>query len=213
MGIRDWPAAERPREKLLALGAQALSEAELLALLLGGAGRNGLDAVGRARELLARHGSLRGLLSALSASALSAPRPRACREPGLGLVGYCRVQASLELARRHYEEAMRAGPALDSPTTTQGFLRARLRDSPHELFCCLHLDNRHRLIAFDELFRGTIDGASVHPREVVKQALARNAAAVILAHNHPLCCATDVTTRSHVTSLGAREELCAGQPR
>ncbi|HWG76433.1 MAG TPA: DNA repair protein RadC [Steroidobacteraceae bacterium] len=185
MGIRDWPAAERPREKLLALGAQALSEAELLALLLGGAGRNGLDAVGRARELLARHGGLRGLLSALSASAPSAPRPRTRHEPGLGLVGYCRVLASLELARRHYEEAMRAGPALDSPTTTQGFLRARLRDSPHELFCCLHLDNRHRLIAFDELFRGTIDGASVHPREVVKQALARNAAAVILAHNHP----------------------------
>jgi DNA repair protein RadC len=180
MRIRDWPVAERPREKLLALGAQALSEAELLALLLGGAGRGGLDAVGRARELLARHGTLRGLLCALSAQ-----RPKAGHEPGLGLVGHCRVQAALELARRHYEEAMRAGPALDSPTTTQGFLRARLRDSPHELFCCLHLDNRHRLIAFDELFRGTIDGASVHPREVVKQALARNAAAVILAHNHP----------------------------
>ena len=180
MGIRDWPAAERPREKLLALGARALSEAELLALLLGGAGRGGLDAVGRARELLARHGTLRGLLSALSVQRAGAQLP-----PGLGLVGYCRVQASLELARRHYEEAMRAGPALDSPGTTQGFLRARLRDSPHELFCCLHLDNRHRLIAFDELFRGTIDGASVHPREVVKQALARNAAAVILAHNHP----------------------------
>jgi DNA repair protein RadC len=183
MGIRDWPAGERPREKLLTLGARALSEAELLALLLGGAGRGGLDAVSRARELLARHGTLRGLLSALSAR--SAQRPSHPQEPGLGLVGYCRVQAGLELARRHYEEAMRAGPALDSPATTQGFLRARLRDSPHELFCCLHLDNRHRLIAFDELFRGTIDGASVHPREVVKQALARNAAAVILAHNHP----------------------------
>ena len=177
MGIRDWPQSERPREKLLSAGPAALSEAELLALLLGGAGRRGQDAVSRARELLARHGTLRAFLCA--------DRARCLREPGLGLVGYCRVQASLELARRHYEEALRVGPPLDCPSRTHAFLRARLRDSPHELFCCLHLDNRHRLIAFDELFRGTIDGASVHPREVVKQALARNAAAVILAHNHP----------------------------
>jgi DNA repair protein RadC len=177
MGIRDWPASERPREKLLTAGPAALSEAELLALLLGGSGRRGQDAVSRARALLTRHGTLRGFLCA--------DRARCLAEPGLGIVGYCRVQASLELARRHYEEALRVGPALDCPTRTHAFLRARLRDSPHELFCCLHLDNRHRLIAFDELFRGTIDGASVHPREVVKQALARNAAAVILAHNHP----------------------------
>ena len=140
-------------------------------------GRPGLDAVAMARGLLCRHGSLRAFLAT--------DRNRCLREPGLGVVGYCRLQASLEPARRHYEQDMRAGPALDSPTATRNFLRARLRDSPHELFCCLHLDNRHRLIAFDELFRGTIDGASVHPREVVKQALARNAAAVILAHNHP----------------------------
>ncbi|HTW74466.1 MAG TPA: DNA repair protein RadC [Steroidobacteraceae bacterium] len=177
MSIKHWPVSERPREKLLASGPASLSEAELLALLLGGSGRRGLDAVSRARELLARHGTLRAFLCA--------DRARCLSEPGLGVVGYCRVQASLELARRHYEQAMRAGPALDCPASTHEFLRARLRDSPHELFCCLHLDNRHRLIAFDELFRGTIDGASVHPREVVKQALARNAAAVILAHNHP----------------------------
>jgi DNA repair protein RadC len=113
------------------------------------------------------------------------------------VVGFCRLHAALELSRRHYEEALRAGPALDSPAITQGFLRTRLRDSPHELFCCLHLDNRHRLIAFDELFRGTIDGASVHPREVVKQALARNAAAVILAHNHP----SGVAEASHADRL------------
>ncbi|HEX4025075.1 MAG TPA: DNA repair protein RadC [Steroidobacteraceae bacterium] len=146
-------------------------------MLLGGSGCRGMDAVAMARELLCRHGSLRALLSA--------DRGRCLRERGIGVAGYCRLQASLELARRHYGEAMRAGPALDSPQTTRQFLRAQLRDSPHEVFCCLHLDNRHRLIAFDELFRGTIDGASVHPREVVKQALARNAAAVILAHNHP----------------------------
>ncbi len=177
MSIKDWPAGERPREKLLANGAQALSEAELLAVLLGGSGRRGLDAVAAARNLLGRHRSLRALLSAQRSACLA--------EPGIGAVGYCRLQAALELARRHFAEAMRSGPPLDSPQATRQFLIARLRDTPHELFCCLHLDNRHRLIAYDELFRGTIDGASVHPREVVKQALARNAAAVILAHNHP----------------------------
>jgi DNA repair protein RadC len=177
MSIRDWPPGERPREKLLTHGAQSLSEAELLALLLGGSGCRGVDAVSTARDLLARHGSLRAFLSL--------DRQRCLSERGLGVAAYCRLQASLELARRHYEADMRRGPALDSPANTRLFLKARLRDAPHELFCCMHLDNRHRLIAFDELFRGTIDGASVHPREVVKQALARNAAAVILVHNHP----------------------------
>jgi len=177
MSIKDWPQNERPREKLLAQGAGALSSAELLAVLLGGSGCRGVDAVAMARGLLGRYGSLRALLVA--------DRGQCLRERGIGQAGYCRLQASLELARRHYGEDMRAGPALDSPQATHHFLKAQLRDSPHELFCCLHLDNRHRLIAFDELFRGTIDGASVHPREVVKQALARNAAAVILAHNHP----------------------------
>ena len=179
MSIRDWPVNERPREKLLANGAQSLSDAELLAVLLGSSGRPGLDVVALARELLRRHQSLRGLLSA---PRNPGPGPA---NFGLGIAGYCRLQAAVELARRHYAEAMRAGPPLDSPQATRDFLIRRLRDTPHELFCCLHLDNRHRLIAFDELFRGTIDGASVHPREVVKQALARNAAAVILAHNHP----------------------------
>jgi DNA repair protein RadC len=95
------------------------------------------------------------------------------------------LQAALELSRRHYAAELLTGPALEAPKVTQAFLIAQLRDRPYEVFCVLHLDNRHRLIAFEELFRGTIDGASVHPREVVKQALARNAAAVILAHNHP----------------------------
>jgi DNA repair protein RadC len=176
MSIRHWPASERPRERLLHAGAQQLSDAELLAVLLGSSGRRGRDAVAVARELIVRQGSLRGLLSA---------GRTACRASGLGDVAWCRLQAALELVRRHYLEDLRAGPALDSVAVTRNFLVARLRDMPHELFCCLHLDNRHRLIAFDELFRGTIDGASVHPREVVKQALARNAAAVIFAHNHP----------------------------
>jgi DNA repair protein RadC len=177
MNLHHWPAQERPREKLLAQGAQALSDAELLALLLGSSGVPGSNVVDLARTLLVRHRSLRELLSADRAALLTVR--------GLGVVGYCRMQAALELARRHYAEAMRCGPLLDSPAATHQFLVSRLRDQSYELFCCLHLDNRHRLIAFDELFRGTIDGASVHPREVVKQALSRNAAAVILAHNHP----------------------------
>ena len=177
MNLRDWPLAERPREKLLQGGAGRLSDAELLAVLLGTPGHRGINVVDLARIMLSKYGTLRDLLQA-------GPR-RLLETPGIGPAGYCRLQAALELARRHYAEALRAGPVIDSPRATQDFLVSRLRDSPHELFCCLHLDNRHRLIAFDELFRGTIDGASVHPREVVKQALARNAAALILAHNHP----------------------------
>jgi DNA repair protein RadC len=177
MNIREWPLAERPREKLMRGGPGQLSDAELLALLLGSSGSRGMNVVDLARNMLVRHGSLRDLLQSGAARLLDSP--------GLGPAGYCRLQAALELARRHYAEALKTGPVLDSPAATRDFLIARLRDSPHEVFGCLHLDNRHRLIAFDELFRGTIDGASVHPREVVKQALARNAAALILAHNHP----------------------------
>ena len=177
MNLKLWPAGERPREKLLRTGVQSLSDAEVLALLLGSSSLPGVNIVELARQLLVGHGSLRALLTADPETAMA--------EPGMGPAGYCRLQAALELARRHYATALQVGSLLDSPLATRNYLIARLRDAPHELFCCLHLDNRHRLIAFDELFRGTIDGASVHPREVVKQALARNAAAVILAHNHP----------------------------
>ncbi|HSD74949.1 MAG TPA: DNA repair protein RadC [Steroidobacteraceae bacterium] len=176
MSIRDWPAAERPREKLLERGPGALSEAELLAIMIRKGGR-GTSAIDVARSVLKEFRSLRGLLSA--------DAHRFCQHPGLGMTHYAELQAALELARRHYQEALQTGPGLNSPRATRDFLVSRLRDRAYEVFCCLHLDNRHRLIAFDELFRGTIDGASVHPREVVRQALARNAAAVILAHNHP----------------------------
>jgi DNA repair protein RadC len=174
MAIRDWPEHERPREKLLAHGPAALSDAELLAVLFG-CGVRGASAVDVGRNLLLRYHSLRGLLQTGAGAVAADLGPR---RAGI-------LQAALELARRHYGEALRAGPALEAPQATRAFLVAQLRDRPYEVFCCLHLDNRHRLIAFDELFRGTIDGASVHPREVVRQALARNAAAVILAHNHP----------------------------
>jgi DNA repair protein RadC len=176
MSIRNWPADERPREKLLKRGPEALSEAELVAIFLR-TGTRGRSAVDVARELLTKFGSLRGLLTA--------DRESACAAIGLGPARYVALQAALELARRHYRELMQTGPSLNNPRSTREYLRMRLRDLDHEVFCCVYLDNRNRVIHFEELFRGTIDGATVHPREVVKHALAHKAAAVILAHNHP----------------------------
>jgi DNA repair protein RadC len=176
MTIRDWPTAERPREKLLERGAHALSDCELLALLLG-SGTRGRSAVELARTLISDFGSLRNLLNA--------DGPRALARCGVGPARYAIMQAALELTRRHFREALRLGPALAAPDATRSFLLAQLRDRPYEVFCCLYLDNRHRLIAFEELFRGTIDRAGVHPREVLRQTLLHNAAAVIFAHNHP----------------------------
>jgi DNA repair protein RadC len=173
MHIRDWPAAERPRERLLALGAGSLSEAELLAIWLRH-GTSRMNAIDLARSLLGRFGSLRGLLSA--------GREALCRESGVGPARWAELQAALEL---HHLARLQAGPALASPRAARDYLVARLRDLEHEVFVCLFLDSRHRLTSCEEMFRGTVDGASVHPREVVKQALARNATAVILAHNHP----------------------------
>lgn len=174
--IRHWPRSERPREKLIERGAQALSDAELLAVLLG-SGRRGMSAVELARELLVEFGSLRELLSA--------DRARCLGQSGLGPARYSILQAALELARRHYRETLRVGPALSAPEATRAFLLAQLRDRPYEVFCCLFLDNRHRVLAFEELFRGTLNGTAVYPREIVKRAMALNAAAVILVHNHP----------------------------
>lgn len=176
MSIADWPAAERPREKLLAQGAAALSDAELLAIFLR-VGCVGKSAVDLARELLHHYGGLRPLLEA--------SQQDFCRGLGLGAAKYAQLQAVLEMARRHLSATMADGDLLTSPQLVRDYLRAQLRHRQHEVFAVLFLDSQHRLLAYDELFRGTIDGASVYPREVVKQALARNAAAVILAHNHP----------------------------
>jgi len=176
MTIRDWPAAERPREKMLQRGAAALSDAELLAIFLR-TGSRGLSAVDLARQLLADFGSLRALLAA--------EHDAFCQRHGLGTAKFVQLQAVLEMARRHLDETVMRGDALTSPASTQAWLTSRLRDRDHEVFACIHLDNRHRVIAFEELFRGTIDGASVYPREVVKAALRHNAAAVIFSHNHP----------------------------
>ncbi|MCS4503013.1 DNA repair protein RadC [Arhodomonas aquaeolei] len=176
MAITDWPAAERPREKLLARGAGALSDAELLAIFLR-TGRQGRTAVDVAREMLAAFDGLRGLMEA--------DQDRFAAHPGMGPAKFAQLQAVLEMARRHLHERLVRGDALTSPGDTRLFLTARLRHQSAEVFAALFLDNRHRVIAFEELFRGTIDAAQVHPREVVRRALAHNAAAVIVAHNHP----------------------------
>jgi DNA repair protein RadC len=176
MAISHWPRAERPREKLIARGPSALSDAELLAIFLR-SGVAGSSAVDLARQLLTDFGSLRGILDA--------DLPRFCRRKGLGPARFAELKAALEIARRHFAESLHHEDCLTRPTETVNYLRARLRDYDHEVFACLMLDNRNRVIALREMFRGTIDGASVYPREVVKQALADNAAAVILAHNHP----------------------------
>lgn len=176
MTIHDWPADERPREKLLNRGAASLSDAELLALFLH-TGSRGVTAVDLGRQLLGRFGGLRQLMEA--------PVTELAALHGMGPARATQLAAILELGQRY----LAAGLGRDAPLTDASqaghYLRARLRAYPHEVFAVLFLDNRHRVLAFEELFRGTIDGAAVYPREVVKQALRHNAAAVIFAHNHP----------------------------
>ena len=176
MTITDWPAEERPREKLLAHGAGSLSDGELLALFLR-VGIKGKSAVDLARELLTRFGSLTGLFAATLEQVSAVP--------GLGAAKYAQLQAVLELSRRTLGEELAQGISLSSPGAVRDYLRLSLGALPYEIFCVLYLDAQNRLLAMDELFRGTITQTSVYPREVVKLARARNAAAVIFAHNHP----------------------------
>lgn len=176
MGIRDWPEGERPREKLIAKGASALSDAELLAIFLR-TGVRGMSAVDLARDLLLRFSGLNGLLTA--------SEEVFCEAKGMGQAKYVQLQAVLELARRHLAEELTRDTVFTSPQAVKQFLLAQLSDRRQEVFMVLFLDNRHRLIVAEELFHGTIDGASVYPREVVRRALHHNAAATILAHNHP----------------------------
>lgn len=176
MSITDWPANERPREKLLQRGSSALSDAELLAIFLR-TGVKGKSAVDLARDLLSNFGNLRSLLCA--------NLDDFCTHHGLGPAKYAQLQAVLEMAKRHLYEDLQRGDALENPSNTKNYLAAQLRSYKHEVFAGLFLDNRHRVIKFEELFTGTIDGASVYPREVVKKAISYNAAAIIFAHNHP----------------------------
>lgn len=176
MPITDWPVDERPREKLLLRGSQSLSDAELLAIFLR-TGVRGKTAVDMARELLQEFKGLRPLFEASEG--------RFCQSHGLGQAKYVQLQAVLEMSRRYLNERLQRGESMADPETVRAYLMTTLRDYRFEVFACLFLDNHHRLIEYEELFRGTIDGASVYPREVVRRALHHNAAAVIFAHNHP----------------------------
>jgi len=190
MAIKDWPADDRPREKLLLSGAKALSDAELLAIFLR-TGVKGFSAVDLARKLIHEFGSLRQLLEA--------DQQQFCEGHGLGQAKYVQLQAVLEMGRRHLESSLKHGDAFTDADNTMRYIKQRLRAYPHEVFACLYLDNQHRFLYFDELFRGTIDGASVYPREVVKAALKHNAAALILAHNHPSGVAEPSQADIHIT--------------
>ena len=176
MSIRDWPASDRPREKLLERGAAILTDAELLAIFLR-TGLPGRSAVDLARDLLTRFGSLRGLLAA--------SQREFCSAHGLGQAKYAQLQAVLEMGRRHLDEDLRERDSLSDPPAVRRYLQARLRGLDHEVFAALFLDSQHRLIAYEAIAHGTIDGASIYPREVVKAALRLGAAAIIFAHNHP----------------------------
>lgn len=174
MAISDWPAGERPRERLMARGAAALSDAELIALFLR-TGVRGKSAVDLARDLLAHHGGLVGVLNNGANG----------RVRGLGPAKSAQLAALLEVARRCLGARLRTGSALASPASVRDYLRLALSGKDHEVFACLWLDSQHRVLACEEAFRGTLGQTSVYPREIVKSALRANAAAVIFAHNHP----------------------------
>ena len=176
MSIIDWPQGERPREKLLARGATALSDAELLAIFLR-TGVKGKSAVDLARELLTKYGNLTGLFAA--------GRDDFCKVAGMGPAKFAQLQAVLEMSRRALQEELQRGDALASPRVVRDYLQLLLAGRQQEVFLVLFLDTQHRVIASEELFHGTLSQTSVYPREVVKRALSHNAAAVILAHNHP----------------------------
>lgn len=190
MPITDWPIDERPREKLLQRGANVLSDAELLAIFLR-TGIKGNTAVDLARDIITHFGGLRNLLLA--------DKKAFCQFSGLGEAKFAQLQAVLELSRRHLKETLQRGDFLQNPQATQDYLSTQLRDLPYEVFACLFLDNQHRVIEFEILFQGTINGASVHPREVVRKTLKHNAAALILAHNHPSGVAEPSSADRHIT--------------
>jgi DNA repair protein RadC len=173
MAISDWPPGERPRERLLALGAAALSDAELLAVVLR-TGIRGKSAVELGRELLARFKGVAGIFGGDLAGV-----------KGLGPAKRAQFGAAMELARRSLKDDMRSVSALTSPGAVRDYLRLAIAGREHEVFVCLWLDAQHRVIACEELFRGTLTQTSVYPREIVKAGLKANASAVIFAHNHP----------------------------
>lgn len=181
MAITDWPEDTRPREKLLKHGVASLTDPELVAVFLR-TGLPGKSAVDLARELIARFGGLAGLVRA--------DRAAVCAAPGLGPAKYSQLAAVVEMARRTFLAECQLGDALNSPDAVRDYLRLQLASKPYEVFVCVFLDVRHRVIAIEELFRGTLGETSVYPREIVRHALDHNAAALIFAHNHPSGIAT-----------------------
>jgi DNA repair protein RadC len=176
LSIIDWPVTERPRERLLRHGVQALSDAELLAIFLR-TGTQSRDVLSLARHCLATFGTLGGFLRASSS--------HFCAVDGLGPARFAQLHAVLEMTRRSLGEALAERPLFDSPDAVRDYLKLTIGSRPHEVFVALFLDAQHRLVAAEELFRGTLAQTSVYPREVVKRALEVNAAAIVFAHNHP----------------------------
>ncbi len=176
MIIKEWPEAERPREKLISQGATSLSDAELLAIFIR-TGIKGHTAVDISRALINKFGGLRKLLNAEAKELI--------KTSGIGVAKFAQLQAALEIGKRYLRETIKKDGPLTSPSNAKEYLIAKLRDRSREIFSCLFLDTRHQVLEYEELFQGTIDGASVYPRIVVQHALAKNAAAVIIAHNHP----------------------------
>jgi DNA repair protein RadC len=193
LAMRDLPEEQRPREKLLARGAEALSDAELLAIFLG-SGHGGRNAIDIGVRLLSRAGGLKPLIDL--------PRHKL----RVGAVTWCRMRAGIELGRRYLDAELHSGEKLSDPSASARYLKARLAGYPYEVFGCLFLDNRHRVLMFEELFRGSIDGAHVHPREVLRSCILHNAAAVILAHNHPSGI-TEPSAADRAVTLRLREAL------
>ncbi len=176
MAIKQWPVSERPQEKLLSRGAQVLSDAELLALFIR-SGTPGCTALDIGRNLLREFGGLRQILTA--------DKQKIYQFNGCGPARYALLQASLEMGRRFLDQSLRKQGPLSSPSQAADFLTHQLRDRKREVFAIIYLDTRHQVIDYEELFCGTLNGATVHPREVVRAVLEKNASAVILAHNHP----------------------------
>jgi DNA repair protein RadC len=195
MGIGQWQTGEAPREKLLERGVQALSDAELLAVMLR-TGYKNCSALELARDLLEQFGGLGGFLR------VDRDLMLAC--PGIGVAKYAQLRAALELARRQALQAARASDVLSSPDQTLRFLQHHLGGHNREVFCCIFLDSQHQVLCCEDLFFGTLDGAAVYPREVATRALQYRAAAVIFGHNHPSGIAEPSNADQRIT-----KRLCA----
>lgn len=176
LSVRDWPAEEQPRNKVLNQDASVLSDAELLAIFIR-SGYQGQTSVDVARALLHKFGSLRGVFNA--------EQHELCSVKGIGAAKYAELKAVLEILNRYLSEKLQRGEILEDPETVRHYLSLKLRDRKSEVFAVIFLDSRHHIITYEEMFYGTINSASVHPREIVRAALKHNAAAVILSHNHP----------------------------